>query len=195
MNGIDTDVVAAIAQEVAAQVGELRYNLWFKDNARLEITDHELLIGVPNLFFQEWLTSNFLAPLRKATEVVLGRRLPIRIVVDGEMFRATRPPDAGELAKRPANSTGPPSLSSRGRNGSRGQTLENFVVGPANRMAHAAALRIAEDPSAQFNPLILYGPLGLGKTHLLRGIAQAVRERHRNLSVVYMTAESFTNSF
>src|SRR5262245_45330800 len=194
MNGIDTDVVAAIAHEVAAQVGELRYNLWFKDNARLEITDHELVIGVPNLFFQEWLTSNFLAPLRKATEIVLGRRLPIRLVVDGEMFRATRSSDAKELAKRPIrlNVAASPNGSARR---SRAQTLENFVVGPPNRMAHAAALRIVEEPTAQFNPLILYGPLGLGKTHLLRGITQAVRERHRNLSVVYMAAESLTNSF
>jgi chromosomal replication initiator protein len=196
MNGIDTDVVAAIAREVAAQVGELRYNLWFKDNARLEITDHELVIGVPNLFFQEWLNSNFLGPLRKATEMVLGRRLPIRLVVDGEMFRATRASDAKDQAKRPVKSAAPVAAAVAGRrNGSRGQTLENFVVGPPNRMAHAAAQRIAEEPTAQFNPLILYGPLGLGKTHLLRGIAYAVRERHRSLSVVYMTAESFTNAF
>src|SRR5262245_17366285 len=90
VNGIDTDVVAAIAQEVAAQVGELRYNLWFKENAKLELFDHELVVGVPNLFFQEWLTSNFLKPLRRAMELVLGRCLPVRIVVDGELFRGTR---------------------------------------------------------------------------------------------------------
>src|SRR5213593_2492145 len=102
VNGIDTDVVSAIACEVAVQVGELRYNLWFKDNARLEITDHELVIGVPNLFFQEWLNSNFLGPLRKAIEIVLGRRLPVRLVVDGEMFRATRPCHGKDPAKLPA---------------------------------------------------------------------------------------------
>jgi chromosomal replication initiator protein len=196
VNGIDTDVVAAIAREVAVQVGELRYNLWFKDNARLEVNESELVIGVPNLFFQEWLNSNFLSPLRKATEVVLGRRLPIRLVVDGEMFRATRARDGKDLPKLPvkAHGSGTPGVPA-GRPGVRAQTLQNFVIGPPNRMAHAAALRVAEEPAAQINPLILYGPLGLGKTHLLRGIAHATRDRHRNLSVVYMTAEAFTNAF
>jgi chromosomal replication initiator protein len=187
--------VAAIAHEVAAQVGELRYNLWFKENARLEITDHELLIGVPNLFFQEWLTSNFLSPVRKATEMVLGRRLPIRIVVDGEMFRASRSAEVEQREKELLTAEPRVPKAVPRRTGSRGQSLDNFVVGPPNRMAHAAALRIVEEPAATFNPLVLYGPLGLGKTHLLRGIAQAVRDRYRNLSVVYMTAESFTNAF
>jgi chromosomal replication initiator protein len=196
VNGIDTDVVAAIAREVAVQVGELRYNLWFKDNARLEIVDNELVIGVPNLFFQEWLNSNFLGPLRKATESVLGRRLAIRLVVDGELFRAARTRDGKGPPVVPvkSNGAGPPGAATR-RPGHRGQTLDNFVVGPPNRMAYAAALRAAEEPSDQINPLIVYGPLGLGKTHLLRGIAHAARERHRNLSVVYMTAEAFTNAF
>jgi chromosomal replication initiator protein len=197
VNDIDTDVVAAIVQEVAAQVGELRFNLWFKDNARLEMTDHELVVGVPNLFFQEWLNSNFLAPLRKATETVTGRKLPVRMVVDGEMFRASRSredkngpkPETAKPDKPPGHAT------VLRRSARRGQTLDNFVVGPSNRMAHAAALRIAQEPTAQFNPLILYGPLGLGKTHLLRGIAQAAREQHRGLQVLYLAAEAFTNSF
>ena len=68
MNATDTDVVAAIAQELAAQVGELRYNLWFRDSTRLELTDHELVVGVPNLFMRDWLDGNFLAPLLKAAE-------------------------------------------------------------------------------------------------------------------------------
>jgi chromosomal replication initiator protein len=196
VNGIDTDVVGAIAREVAAQVGELRYNLWFKDNARLEVTESELVIGVPNLFFQEWLGSNFLAALRKATETVLGRRLNVRLVVDGELFRAARSRDATDRAKASPNAQAiADAVPQAGRQGTRGQSLDNFVVGPTNRMAHAAALRVAEEPAAQINPLILYGPLGLGKTHLLRGVAQAARERHRNLSVLYMTAESFTNTF
>ena len=197
VNGIDTDVVAAIAQEVAAQVGELRFNLWFKDNARLEITDHELVVGVPNLFFQEWLNSNFLTPLRKATETVTGRKLPVRMVVDGEMFRALRSREEKNVEKsdmpEPDKATASGAVARRSAR--RGQTLDNFVVGPSNRMAHAAALRIAQEPTAQFNPLILYGPLGLGKTHLLRGIAQAAREQHRSLQVLYLAAEAFTNSF
>ncbi len=197
MDRTDTDVAAAIALEVAAQVGELRYNLWFKDNARLELTEQELIVGVPNLFFLEWLNSNFLGPLRKATEVVTGRKLSVRMVVDGEMFRALRSRERkdGQKSESAKSSTPPATATPARRHAVRGQTLQNFVVGPANRMAHAAAQRIAQEPTGQFNPLVLYGPLGLGKTHLLRGIAQAVREQHRSLQLLTMTAEAFTNQF
>jgi chromosomal replication initiator protein len=188
----DTDVVASIAHELAAQVGELRYNLWFKDNAKLELNDHELVVGVPNLFLQEWLQSNFMLPLRKATESVTGRRVPVRLIVDGEMFRAMRARD--EAAEKTSDLPSATPTAQR-RQSQRGQTLDNFVVGPSNRMAHAAAVRVAQDPMARFNPLVFYGPLGLGKTHLLRGIFHAVRETHRSLQVVYLTAESFTNMF
>lgn len=192
MKATDKDVVAAIAQEVAAQVGELRYNLWFRDNAKLTLTDHELVVGVPNLFFQEWLSSNFLLTLRRATETVTGRRLAVRLVVNGELFRAMR-------AREPSAPAATPSYRATAvRNQQKlptGQTLENFVVGDSNRLAHAAALEVAQSPTGQFNPLVFYGPLGLGKTHLLRGIGHSVGRQHAGLEVVYMTAEAFTNSF
>lgn len=196
MNVFDTDVATTIAQEVAAQVGELRFNLWFKENARLEMTDHELVVGVPNLFFQEWLSSNFLAPLRKAVQVVTGQRVPVRLVVDAEMFRTQRSREHATAPKTSASES--PVAAAAGeakRPTRRGQTFDNFVVGPSNRLAHAAALRLVDDPTAQFNPLVIYGSLGLGKTHLLRAIAHGVRERHRGLQVLYMSAEAFTNSF
>ncbi len=196
MNAIDTDVAVAIAQEVAAQVGELRYNLWFKDNATLEVHDHEVVVGVPNLFFQEWLSSNFLGPLKKAAESVTGRRLPVRVVVDAEMFRAMRSRDGkAKQAAEPAAAEKPAVTGHARRQAKRGQTLDNFVIGPANRMAHAAALRVAQEPSGQINPLLVYGAIGLGKTHLLRGIAHAAKDLHRNLQVLYLPAELFTNSF
>ena len=68
MNAIDRDVVAAISHEIAAELGEVRYDLWFRDNAKLHLDDQELLVGVPNLFFQEWLSNNFLPTLRRAAE-------------------------------------------------------------------------------------------------------------------------------
>ena len=136
MNATDTDVVAAIAQELVAQVGELRFNLWFKDNARLEIADHELVVGVPNLFFQEWLSSNFLGPLKKATESVTGRRLTVRVVVDAEMFRAMRSRDGkSKQAAEPAASEKPATTTHARRNAKRG--IAALCLGGGNAVALA----------------------------------------------------------
>jgi chromosomal replication initiator protein len=196
VEAIDTDVAAAILREVAAQVGELRYNLWIKDQTRLEVTDHEVVVGVPNLFVQEWLIANFLQPLRKAAEIATGRKLVVRLVVDGDMFRAQRAREQGSApapqaaAATPAAAPAPPR-----RQAKRGQTLDNFVVGASNRMAHAAALQVVQGAAAHFNPLVFYGAVGLGKTHLLRGIEHAVLQQHRHMKVLYIAAETFTNTF
>ena len=74
-------------------------------------------------------------------------------------------------------------------------TFERFVIGPGNRLAHGAALAVAEAPSEAYNPLFLHGPPGLGKTHLLAAIANYLRDNAPALSVRYTTAESFTNEF
>ena len=206
MRTIDKDVVndvlAAIAQEVAAQVGELRYNLWFRENVKLILNDLELVVGVPNLFFQEWLQSNFLLTLRKAAETVTGERLAVRITVDGSLFRDMRRRQCSARTdhqkvsdhQKVAEFDDAP-RTRRQRRPSAGQTLGNFVVGDCNRLAYCAALEVARAPTGQFNPLMFYGPLGVGKTHLLRGVAHMVRKQHPELRVVYMTAEVFTNSF
>ncbi len=196
MKVVETDVVTAIVREVAAQVGELRFNLWFRDNAKLKLTNDELVVGVPNLFFKEWLECNFKPALKKASQAVLGRRLPIRVIVDGELFRRNRSggrdqpsepqraePDAPER-RLPTECLSRPE-----------PTLQNFIVGHRNRLAYTAARQVADDPNGRFNPLLIYGRLGVGKTHLLRGIAHHVRQRYPGLRVLYITAEAFTNAF
>lgn len=192
------DIAAAVHQDVAAQVGELRYNLWFRDNTKMQVDDEELVVGVPNLFFQEWLSSNFLPTLRRSVERVLGRRLRVRIVVDGELFRERRERAAPEAAAAAAAATPAaamvlePAAAATLRNA---QTMNDYVVGASNRLAHAAAVQVIECVRARFNPLLIHGAVGLGKTHLLRGIEHGLRAKHRDAKVQYITAEKFTNDF
>lgn len=218
---------------IAAEVGASRYNLWFRDTTRFELGEEQATVGVPNLFFQEWLQANFLATILRAVAKVTGRELPVRLVIDPELFQGLRtqqhgaPPalspaeDADGLPSspqpaashnEPKHSTQPGALPRANPAGKPGETasrlgpeptrqrarvsrLEDFVVGPANRLAHAAAMEVIENPGASFNPLYLHGPVGLGKTHLLEGIAAALRRRHSAARVYLLRAEEFTNQF
>ncbi|MFO0956517.1 MAG: chromosomal replication initiator protein DnaA [Isosphaeraceae bacterium] len=96
---------------------------------------------------------------------------------------------------RATESPAPSSTSAPGPAGRPLRRLEDFVTGPSNRMAHAAALDVIQNPGASFNPLVIHGGVGLGKTHLLEGIVAGLRMRHPGRNIIHTTAEAFTNSF
>jgi chromosomal replication initiator protein len=112
---------------------------------------------------------------------------------------AHRRADAAPLAHRRADAapttTGAAPLADRARRGRRWRKLSEFVVGPCNRVAHASALSVVEAPGESANPLVLFGPVGTGKTHLLEGIYAALRRAHPDWQVTYITSEEFTNRF
>jgi chromosomal replication initiator protein len=211
----EREVVATLSQEIAQRIGEPRYNVWFARSTKLTVRDNELVVGVPNHFYQEWLQKKFADDVRAASVAVLGAALAVRFVIDPELFRASRQaqaeqksagervapaltaPDCQEerqsppAAKRPSRPVIPRSV----KNGRRWHRLGDFVVGACNRVAHASALSIVESPGRSVNPLVLHGPVGTGKTHLLEGIYAGLRKQHPEWRVCYITAEEFTNRF
>ena len=206
------DAVAALAGAIARRIGEPRYKLWFEGHTHFQRQGDEMIIGVPNRHFEEWLTRTFRPAVAEAVEEVFGEPLPIRFVIDAELFQAARREQAEVQAARstprPAASTArdeqpsrrtptpqeatPPPAPRRGR---RWHRLVDFVVGPCNRVAHASALSVVESPGEAANPLVLYGPVGTGKTHLLEGIYAGVRKAHPDWKPTYITSEEFTNRF
>ncbi len=203
MTVYESGTATAIRQEVAARVGETRYKLWFADSARFELneTENELVVGVPNLFFQDWLANNFLPLLKEVAQKVAGRPLAVRIVVDPELFHRIR--RNGEPRERravlPSDSASSSEVNQqapRSEEAPRDRyTFDNFVVGPCNEFAFCACREVARRPGAAFNPLVIFGPLGTGKTHLLRAIANAVSQGKRPRRPLYLTSETFTNRF
>jgi chromosomal replication initiator protein len=206
---------------VASRVGETRFGVWFGDGVRLGVDGDSLVVGVPNGFFREWIEGHYAGSLIEAATAVAGRPLRLDVRIDAE---AEPPPDnivptaaPGERrrkgvtvplpsaprppAERPTNLAQPagpntsvdrPRLPAAARPARR---LDDFVTGAGNRLAHAAAVELVQARGATFNPLVIHGGVGLGKTHLLEGIAAGLRARHDGLHVVSITAEAFTNGF
>lgn len=216
----ERDVVAVLGKAIAQRIGEPRYNLWFAKHTRLTWTDDLLTVGVPNLFFQEWLEKAFADAVRAAASEVLGQPMRVAFAIDAQLFQAARQAqkaeksadqgqktenrpqktenrkqesqDEGTLASPAAPKSHVPPSPKRTR---RWRRLSQFVVGACNRVAHAAALNVVETPGEGPNPLVLHGPVGTGKTHLLEGVYAGLRRSRPEWRVVFVSAEDFTNRF
>ena len=169
-------------------------------------------MGVPNRFYQDWLQNTFATAVREAALEATGSLLEVQFVIDPELYRAAREAEQevkelpASVPSAPASMPHPdeasePRRAPRGggpresKGGARWRRLEDFIAGPANRIAHAAALSLVEDPEQAPSPLVFHGPTGVGKTHLLDGIAQSFVQCRRDWRVCYLTAEDFTNRF
>jgi chromosomal replication initiator protein len=170
-----------VAGRLKGALNEATYRTWFGEVEGVEVTDDSFVLGVPNDFTREWIEGHFLELIRAAVRDVTGhqRRVQLTIVEVGAV------PDA---AREPAQRVSDSGLNPK-------YTFDLFVIGSSNRFAHAAALAVAEAPAQAYNPLFIYGGTGLGKTHLLQAVAQYVMEHPGDLSVRYVTSESFVNDF
>lgn len=201
------NVAAALGKAIARRIGEPRYQLWFAKNTRFRWEESQLTVGVPNLFFQEWLEKSYADAVRAAAEEVLGQPMQVRFSIDPELFQTARKaeveaaqtvqPKAEAASPRPAEKPPEPARSPERQSNRtrRWHRLADFVVGACNRVAHAAALSAVEAPGHGPNPLVWHGPVGTGKTHLLEGVYAGLRKAQPDWRIVFATAEDFTNRF
>lgn len=198
------EALALIAQEVNAGT----FRVWFGPTAGLGFIDEAFLVGVTSEFARDWIESRFSTLIQNSLCQVLGDDVECRIVVSPELAhqlsRADATPQDRGLPSISAEQTQPapqtqstpqpkapaptPGLNEK-------YTFESFVIGPSNRFAHAAALATAESPGTAYNPLFIYGGVGLGKTHLLQAIGHYVCRNTPELTVRFVTIEVFTNEF
>ena len=198
---------------VADRIGPARYQLWFHKHAVFVPTPGELIVAVPTQHFQDWLGQTFAAPVVAAAAEVLGADTPVRFVVEPGLFGEDAPAPAEEpaapKAQAPKRKTVkhlfgedpvPPPLPRTRKpakaDGRRWKSLADFVVGASNRVAHASAMSVVEDPGLAGNPLVIHGPVGTGKTHLLEGVYAGLRKRwSAEGRPAFATAEEFTTRF
>ena len=218
-----TPIWQAIAEQISAQVSKDTFQRWFQAVELLQADENDLALGVPNNIYQLWIESNYMPLLQSAISSVLGGPRAIRFSVVAEkpaVVEKAVPPTAAELEKeRPAaargNGSQPAAETAKPRNNvSRAShsdaavngsglcggmnprnTFASFVIGPNNQFGHAASLAVSQSPARTYNPLFLHGGVGLGKTHLMHAIGQAVVERSPATKVLYLSSEKFTNEF
>ncbi|MFH1024326.1 MAG: chromosomal replication initiator protein DnaA [Planctomycetota bacterium] len=187
MTAVQTDLWSRILDDVKSRIGAERFNLWLHNTQLVTAQDDLVEIGVPNLFVQEWIQERFLADITEVVHVHFPSKPKVCLRIEGALFRKLRESQEKPEVRDVLGRRSPSSLNGAYR-------LETFVVGPANRLAHMASVAVAEQPGKAYNPLFIYGGSGLGKTHLLQGVANALAVR-RDLSVLYQSAEEFTNRF
>ena len=182
-----------VSGRLRGALNDTTYGTWFREASGLELSDDRFVLGVPNDFTRDWIEGHFLGLISAAIRDVTGSERPIELrLVDMPVLES--PPGGGPApAEEPAAQPVPHRPESGGFNAK--YTFDSFVIGSSNRFAHAAALAVAEAPAQAYNPLFIYGGTGLGKTHLLQGVAQYVSEHSRDLSVRYVTSETFMNDF
>ncbi len=193
------EVLAALEQTLLQRITVARYDLWFRDKTKFTLEADRLVVGVSNLHYQDWLTKKFADDVRAAAAEVLGEPIAVAFVIDPELFQAQRqaaPTAASTAASASAASlpaTPAPETMRRGLR--RWRRLGDFVVGSCNRVAHAAALGVVEEPGLVPIPMVLHGPVGAGKSHLLEGIRAGLSDKYPEARILYLTAEDFTNRF
>jgi chromosomal replication initiator protein len=189
-----------VSGRLRGALNETTYNTWFGEVFGFELVGDTFVLGVPNDFTRDWIEGHFRGLIGAAVRDVLGHERPIELrVVDSRKQPLPLPPEALLEVSEEVPAVPPlvHRLPSRPESGgiNAKYTFDSFVIGSSNRFAHAAALAVAEAPAQAYNPLFIYGGTGLGKTHLLQAVAQYVSEHSSELSVRYVTSETFMNDF
>jgi chromosomal replication initiator protein len=189
--------------ELQLQMTRATFNTWLKDARFLGYEEDQgiFFVSVPSAYAKDWLENRLQATVQRTLTSVMGESLELRYVVWNDQTGPGRPSvDSPLLGVHAESSPETPAEAVR-ENGSNGSlkssclnvryTFDTFVVGSNNRLAHAAALAAVEHPGQSYNPLFIYGGVGLGKTHLLQAVGHACLVQ--GLSILYVSSESFTN--
>lgn len=185
--------------QLQMQMTRATFDTWVKDTRIVAKDDQKLVIGTKSAFAKDWLENRLFTTINRTVSNVLGRPISIQFVVDAATDEPSQPPSG--LLWQTDNSSdrypGPEPNNGHSRMErdrlmlNHRYTFEQFIVGASNRLAHAASLAVAEKPAEAYNPLFLYGGVGLGKTHLLQAIAHFALARGKQ--VIYTSSETFTN--
>ena len=185
---------AALGQ-LQMEMPKAAYDTWVKNAELVAYEDGEFIIGIGNAYARDWLESRLSSTVIRMLTGIMNRSVVVRFVVWQESLDAMNVAEithhgdalyAGLEGDYPVDLPATPNKSLNAR-----YSFENFVVGPSNRLAHAASMAVAERPAQAYNPLFLYGGVGLGKTHLLYAVGNMCAQRKQ--SVLYVSSEEFTN--
>jgi chromosomal replication initiator protein len=180
-----------VLDSVNKRVSQSTFGAWVSQIKFLGHQDDSIFLGVPSRFARDWINDNGLKDIiQQEFSTMLSREIKIVLRVTSEISSAAEPAALPEVSQsdvigRAIKECG---LNPRYR-------FEDFVSGPSNQLAYAAAISVAENPASNYNPLFIYGGAGLGKTHLLNAIGYRIIEKNPSTRVLFVSTESFTNEF
>jgi len=207
-----TETWKTVLESLSEKIKKTDFLVWFQDTNIVEITDKKVVIGLPSIFAEEWFKKkyiNFIKDSLKSLELPKEvefktdtsltndggvdlraffntvERKPRKVAAGSSKGQELAPRTPPQTRSNPSSYTRPASLNYK-------YTLESFVVGTNSRLAHAACCAVAKKPGLAYNPLFIYGDVGLGKTHLLQATGNSILKKAHNV-VAYVTAEKFTN--
>jgi chromosomal replication initiator protein len=172
--------------KIEGKVGNSVFDLWFKPIKISSIKDQAVTLEIPNRFFKEWIEDSYPNLIKDSLETVVGHPVTLKYKVE-EKQDTTQQKISNQLENKRIR------LANKGIYLNPKYTFENFITGNSNQFAHAAALAVAESPGRTYNPLFVYGGVGLGKTHLMHAIGNKVMAGKHDFSVLYVSSEQFTN--
>ncbi|NLW00350.1 MAG: chromosomal replication initiator protein DnaA [Clostridiales bacterium] len=177
------DIWQKTLQNLKVQLSDVSFDTWIRVIKPLVIRDNEIILSVPNEFTKNILQSRYIDTISGSLREATGSSIFIKFILENEedsFLESISPKDINNSSY--THSILNPKY-----------TFDTFVVGNSNRFAHAASLAVAESPAKAYNPLFIYGGVGLGKTHLMHAIGHFILSRNPNAKVLYVTSEKFTN--
>ncbi|PIP20511.1 MAG: chromosomal replication initiator protein DnaA [Candidatus Omnitrophica bacterium CG23_combo_of_CG06-09_8_20_14_all_40_11] len=169
------------------KLGKAVFETWILPLRSKQENEDNLILEAPDNFFRDWVDKHYRQAIQEAINWSAKQEVRVNLETASQAKAGYTAPGAQQLPAKPKESKDTSGLNSR-------YTFENFVVGPSNRHAHAYSLAVAESPAKAYNPLFIYGGVGLGKTHLMQAICHHAKNKlGGDLKICYMTSERFTN--
>jgi chromosomal replication initiator protein len=178
-------------RQLKERVGKQSFETWIQPIKIDAMTADSVVLGVPNKFFRDWLTEHYFSEIAEVLKSLTHDGLRISLVLDNQTQAKTRDERLQKIEKKISHEQQP--KLQRTNNLLPKYTFENFVVGASNQFAHAASMAVANQPGDNYNPLFIYGGVGLGKTHLANAIGHHAAASRTTLKVFYLSSESFMN--
>ena len=170
------DIWNLVCDEIKKTVSEIAFDVWLKDLHPIDLKNGEFILGINSDYKKQIVESTYIEQIHQNLKYIMGVDLAVTILVEDEM---------GQVVE-PSKPVGDGSFESE-------YTFDNFIVGSTNRFAHAASMAVADNPNIIYNPLIIYGRSGVGKTHLLLAIKNHIRKKYPTKQIEYIRCEDFTN--
>lgn len=178
----------AILGNLELTLSKANFTTWFKNTSIIEKSENGIVVGVPSAFSKEWLQNKYHQEIMKALKTLSPETKEVKYQIVSPSFMPTQ-----AIIKEVARSAAPKPVENQTLNPK--YTFGTFIVGSHNQLAHAASLAVSKKPGQVYNPLFIYGGVGLGKTHLMQAVGADVLKKNPDAKILYVTSERFTNEF